>query len=216
MSILRRVVGMVSRNAETDASARVVVMSPISERNGEHKVLFKLFESGLSLFHLRRSHWSLGRYCAWIEAVPAKWRSRIVIHQFPQLVRKYKLAGYHQAASDVSGSVPGTQGRLSAQCEDFSEIRMAGGFCCRMMLGPVFPPEKYDVTVPRRTLGEYAAIAAYWRKRGGTAKIFAFGGVSAENIRRCRKAGFDGVAVVGAVWDAGDPVKAYKKLIRKW
>lgn len=216
MSILSRVVGMVSRSAEADASARIAVMSPMNDRNGEHRILFKLFENGLSAYHLRRPHWSASRCCSWIESVPAKWRSRIVIHQYPHLVRKYNLGGFHQLADGALPGVSGISGKISAQCEDFSDIQKIGKHCRRVMLGPVFPPEKYDVTVPRRTLGEYAAIAAYWRKQGGTAEVFAFGGVSAENIRLCREAGFDGVVVVGAVWDTSDPVKAYKQLVRKW
>ncbi|MBQ8445460.1 MAG: thiamine phosphate synthase [Opitutales bacterium] len=216
MSILSRVVGMVSRSAEADASARIAVMSPMKERNDDHGILFKLFENGLSVYHLRRPHWSASRCCSWIERVPVKWRSRIVVHQYPYLVRKYNLGGFHQSADGALPGVSGISGKISAQCEDFSDIQKIGNRCRRVMLGPVFPPEKYDVTVPRRTLGEYAAIAAYWRKQGGQAEVFAFGGVSSDNIRLCREAGFDGVVVVGAVWDTSDPVKAYKQLVRKW
>lgn len=216
MSIFSRVVGMVSRKSETDASEHIAVMSPINERNREQKILFKLFENGLAAYHLRRPHWSASRCSSWIEGVPAKWRSRIVVHQFPHLVRKYNLGGFHQGANSALPGVAGTTGKIFAQCEDFSDIQKIGSHCRRVMLGPVFPPEKYDVTVPRRTLGEYAAIAAYWRKQGGKAEVFAFGGVAAENIRLCRESGFDGVVVVGAIWDASDPVKAYKQLVSKW
>lgn len=216
MSILGRVVGMVSRRAKADASVRVSVMSPVSERNGELKVLLKLFENGLPAFHLRRPYWSSARFCSWIESVPAKWRSRIIVHQFPQLVRKYNLGGFHQMSGTSVSGISGMSGKVFEQCEDFSELQKVGKHCRRVMLGPVFPPEKYDITVPRRTLSEYAAIAAYWRKQGGNSEVFAFGGVSAENVRRCRQAGFDGVVVVGAVWDSPDPVKAYKNLVRKW
>lgn len=212
MSILSRVVGMVSRNAETAASACISVMSPMYERHGEQKFLLRLFESGLEYYHLRRPHWTAARCSSWIESVPAKWRSRIVLHQHPQLVRKYNLAGFHGAA----GAAGGFSGKFFAQCEDYQEMLKLGKNCRRVALGPVFPPEKYDVTVPRRTLSEYAAIAAYWKKQGGKAEVFAFGGIREENLRDCRAAGFSGVVVVGAVWDAPDPVKAFKKLLRKW
>ena len=216
MSILSKVVGLISRRAEVGGTAaHFAVMSPTTERPGERKILLGLLENGLSAFHLRRPHWNAAQFAKWLSSLPAEARSRIVVHQNPQLVRKFGLAGFHLSPGAAFPSA-GTGGVLSAQCEDFQAMLCFGGNCRRVMLGPVFPPEKYDVTVPRRTPEEYAAIAAYWRAHGGKAEVVAFGGVNAGNIRFCREAGFDGVVVVGAVWDASDPVKAFKNLIRKW
>lgn len=222
MSILSRVVGLVSRNGDAGAhSARFVVMSPLNERAGERKIILRLLDAGLSEYHLRRPQWSMQRCREWLEALPAEARSRIVLHQHPRLVRKHGLAGFHFDASEKrafppAGGVAGA-GEISAQCGDFQSMLEVGKYCRRIVLGPVFPPEKYDVTVPRRTLGEYAATAAYWRAHvGGGAQVLAFGGINASNVRECRKAGFDGVVVVGAVWNAPDPVAAFKTLMRKW
>lgn len=41
-----------------------------------------------------------------------------------------------------------------------------------------------------------------------TARVYAVGGVTAERLGRCRELGFDGAAVLGAVWNAPDPVAA--------
>lgn len=221
MSILSRVVGLVSRNGDAGGHpACFVVMSPLNERAGEKKILQRLFDSGLSQYHLRRPHWSMQRCREWLESLPAETRSRIVLHQHPRLVRRLGLAGFHFDASDKKAFPPdgvAGLGEVSAQCGDFHSMLEAGKCCRRIVLGPVFPPEKYDVTVPRRTLGEYAATASYWRAHvGGGAQVLAFGGISASNIRECRKAGFDGVVVVGAVWNASDPVSAFRNLTRKW
>lgn len=221
MSILSKVVGLVlPRGGESGGSAsRFVVMSPLNERADEKKTLLRLFDAGLALYHLRRPHWSLDRCRAWLGALPESARSRIVVHQFPQLVRRFGLAGTHFSAR--GGNVPaGTAaaGELSAQCESYQEMLKVGKKCRRIMLGPVFPPKKYDVTVPRRTLSEHAAAAAYWRAHGGGngARILAFGGIDASNVRRCREAGFDGAVVVSAVWDADDPARAFTELVRRW
>ncbi len=216
MSILSKVVGLISRGAENRrTAAHFAVISPTMERPGERKIVLRLFENGLTAFHLRRPHWSATQFKNWLSAFPAELRSRVFVHQYPQLVRKFGLAGFHLAHGTAFPSISAC-GMLSAQCEDFQSVLRCGEKCARIMLGPVFPPEKYDVTVPRRTPEEYAAIVAYWRAHGGKAEVLAFGGVNAGNIRFCREAGFDGVGVVGAVWDAADPVKAFKNLIREW
>lgn len=216
MSILSKVVGLISRNDEGGGNAVCFgVMSTMTERPGERKILARLAENGLTAFHLRRPHWTLAQHKSWLDALPAEVRSRVVVHAFPQLVRRCGLAGF-QLPSPETLVPAGTPGEISAQCEDYQAMLRVGKNCARIMLGPVFPPKKYDVTVPRRTLGEYAAIASYWRRHGGRAKVVAFGGVDASNVHLCRRAGFDGFVVVGAVWDAPDPVKAFANLVRKW
>lgn len=216
MSILSKVVGLISRNDEVGGNAVCFgVMSTMAERPGERKILARLAENGLTAFHLRRPHWTLTQHKSWLDALSAEVRSRVVVHAFPQLVRRYGLAGF-QLPSPETPVPAGTPGEISTQCEDYQSMLRVGKTCARIMLGPVFPPKKYDVTVPRRTLGEYAAIASYWRRHGGRAKIVAFGGVDVSNVRLCRRAGFDGFVVVGAVWDAPDPVKAFANLVQKW
>lgn len=215
MSILSKVVGLISRNPEVE-TPHFAVMSPLTEVPGELKIIRGLFDRGLSAFHLRRPHWTAARYKAWLEALPKDLRSRIVIHQFPQLVRKYGLGGFHLGVGMSANNFTGLSVPISGQSDSYESMLAFGKRCNRLILGPVFPPEKYDVTVPRRTIGEYAATADYWKRHGGVGEVLAFGGVTPTNIRQCRKHGFDGVVVVGAVWNASNPIAAFRNLKKKW
>ena len=42
--------------------------------------------------------------------------------------------------------------------------------------------------------------------------VMALGGVMADNIKEARRMGFDGVAVIGSVWQADDPPAAFRRL----
>jgi thiamine-phosphate pyrophosphorylase len=42
--------------------------------------------------------------------------------------------------------------------------------------------------------------------------VFALGGVAVGKLARVRALGFDGAAVLGAVWQAADPVAAFEAL----
>jgi thiamine-phosphate pyrophosphorylase len=44
--------------------------------------------------------------------------------------------------------------------------------------------------------------------------VFALGGVTAERVVECLEAGAHGVAVIGAVWDAAEPVEAVRGILR--
>ena len=61
------------------------------------------------------------------------------------------------------------------------------------------------------------------RLRGHAGKIVALGGISPSNIARCRTAGFDGAAALGALWhiengsiDTEHTLRNYRMLRRKW
>lgn len=213
MTVFEKVVRLFSSERKTDS---IAVLSPTGSVRSETKIVCELFESGLELYHLRKPRWGLERTRTWLKSIPKKFRHRIVLHQFPELVKEFALGGFHiQANEAIPESVP--REKISVQCQDYADVEKFGKKFRRIMLGPVFPKEGRDLTVPARTLQEYAAIVAYHRKQGGTTKIFAFGGVEEGNVKQCKKMAFDGIAVVGAIWDEGkNPVPAFKKLSKKW
>lgn len=213
MSVLKAVSELFFPSRET---APVVVLSPAGNLKNEADAVRALFERGLSEYHLRRPRWNADKVAAWLRAIPAEFRSRVVLHQCPELVKKFGLLGFHVSA-DAAFPADLPREKISVQCREYADLEKLGGACRRVMLGPVFPRADRDLTVPARTPAEYGAIVAYARRRGFSAPIFAFGGVAADNVRLCRKLGFDGVAAVGSVWESGsDPVSAFRALRRKW
>jgi thiamine-phosphate pyrophosphorylase len=40
-------------------------------------------------------------------------------------------------------------------------------------------------------------------------KVIALGGINEDNIQLVKQAGFSGAAVLGAIWQADDPVTAF-------
>jgi len=215
MSILRRVVGMLSRSDESEEIAsHFAIFSPASERRDERKIVEKLFENGLSTFHLCRPNWSPAQQKNWLAGLPEKLRSRVVAQQFPADVKTFKLGGFH--AQRTSAIPQNFSGKIFLQCESFLDVLSAPFFDGIAVLGPIFPPKDRDITVPHRTLSEFAATVAFCKKRCPKTKILAFGGISAGNVPLCKKMGFDGFVVSKAVWKASDPVEAFKNLVKKW
>jgi len=56
---------------------------------------------------------------------------------------------------------------------------------------------------------------AAWKKLNRPQKLFALGGVDAENIAELASLGFDGAAVLGAVWHSPDPVEALLEILNR-
>lgn len=212
MTVLEKVARLFSSKKNPGT---VVVLSPTGTLKNEIKLVSALFEQGLQRYHLRKPRWNAERIQAWIKSLPKAYRSRVVLHQFPELVERLGLGGFHIQANDpIPDCVPAA--KISVQCQQYADIEKFGKRHT-IFLGPVFPRQDRDWTTPTRTPQEYAAMLAYWRKQGGSHRVFAFGGISAQSSKICKKLGFDGVAVVSAIWESeSTPEQALKTLLRQW
>jgi len=56
---------------------------------------------------------------------------------------------------------------------------------------------------------------ANWKNFHNSQKLFALGGIEAENIAEAVELGFDGAAVLGAVWHSSDPVGAWEEIFNR-
>ncbi|MDR0536052.1 MAG: thiamine phosphate synthase [Puniceicoccales bacterium] len=202
-----------------------VVISTPDYYRGEHEILEGLFEAGLSRFHLRKNRFSFREWCEWVEAVPEKWLDRIVVHAQPVIAGKFSLGGLHlRAGSRIpdgwSDEIP-----LSYSCSNFDDLARSRR-AQYATLGPVFPSldgggkfrrnrDGRD-SEPQRTPEEYSTILESWRDNPRCCPVLALGGISAENVHTARELGFAGFAVVGAVWDAEDPVAGFQALHAGW
>ncbi len=79
------------------------------------------------------------------------------------------------------------------------------------MVAPIFAPiSKTSTSVPLglKTLGAIAAASPI--------PLIGVGGINEERAGHCRQAGAAGVAAMGAVFLADDPVEAVRKLLGAW
>lgn len=203
----------------------IIVITPEQEVPGEIALVKKLFAAGLPRLHLRRHDWDADSLRDWIEAVPKKYRDRIVVHGHPELVAEFGLAGVHLPSPLGPRGGRGGRGkarstpegvRISRSCHDYSELQHGPKDCAYATLGPVFPSVSKRGYAPRRTPEEYEAIVAYWKTENKGHPVVALGGITPENAGLARKMGFDGIAVVGAVWESPKPVEAFKALRAAW
>jgi thiamine-phosphate pyrophosphorylase len=81
------------------------------------------------------------------------------------------------------------------------------------MFGPVFPSlTKADYgPAPDFPWNELQGILR--GRDGRSARVLAIGGVTAARLGRCAEMGFDGAAVMGAVWNEPDPVRAFAGIL---
>ena len=193
----------------------IVLISPPGERPDEVATVESMFATGLERYHLRKPGWRSAQVALWLESMPARWRERVVLHSHAHLAPRFRVGGIHfrddgEAPDDPAPRVP--RGCLTSRsCHDVATVKAALGRYHSVFFSPVFrslsKPEHGPA--PGQVLDDLRAVLeARSRAQKGT-QVFALGGVTAQRVHGCRLLGFDGTAILGAVWNAADPVAAF-------
>lgn len=193
-----------------NSAFRLIVISPEAEDVREHRVLTELFAAGLTSYHLRKPTWTRAQLTAWLHALPAEFHPRIVLHSHHDLAGEFTLGGLHERDNAQAKSNPIGYSMRSRAVHDLAVLRVSLDSYDRLLVSPIFPSFSKPGygTSARFSETELRAALALPRR----AEVIALGGIDAARIPTCRDLGFDGVAVLGAVWQAADPVVAFQEL----
>ncbi len=216
----------------------LIVISTPEKLPKEAPFINRLFEAGLPLFHLRKPGYS-GKEVAWLlKEIDSVYYPKIALHQhhhltgefginrlhFPEKLRKEKDRSYFEKLKKA-GNILSTSVH---SIEAWQQLPEAFDYA---FLSPVFDSiskpkykgKNYAVTAgslaedPASGISENLGSPAEdpTETENVTCKLIALGGINAENCQQAYQAGFEGVAVLGAIWKSNDPVKGFIKLKEK-
>jgi thiamine-phosphate pyrophosphorylase len=193
----------------------VIIISPPLNVPGETEKVTALFKAGLRTFHLRKPRLGRQGLEKIITSIPEQYHPRIVIRAHFELARQYNLKGIHLTERErrKGGTVRMKGKTFSASLHSLTDAFLLRSEFDYVFISPVFDSisksglkTAIDLAIASNFMAEIRELP------GERARIYALGGVQEKNIRSVKKAGFDGAAVLGAVWNSTDPVKAYRRL----
>ncbi len=195
----------------------LLAISPEADYADEANVIVRLFEAGLSRYHLRKPAWSAASLAALLGEVDPACYSKIVLHQHYELVREFGLGGYHfKDLPDVSArrdaviaADTGARRTLSRSLHRIENLDMDAKNWDYVFLSPVFSSISKQGHAPAWSEGELQAAL------GSAGNVRALGGVCSANVGRCEELGFDGVVLHGTLWPTVDPIEAFKEIQKK-
>jgi thiamine-phosphate pyrophosphorylase len=179
----------------------ILVISSPSPQEHEGRTLSHLMECGVERIHIRKPGAATDVVAQLLREVPDCFHARLVVHGHPQLVDSFKLAGVH--GRDIPGAV-------SCSIHELGELAMGDRYNY-LLFGPIFPSISKPGYRPRIPFEECSAAV-----KAATGCVVAIGGITAQTAPQARRAGFSGVAVLGAVWNSPDPRSAYREIRRSW
>lgn len=182
-----------------------------------------LFECGMPRLHLRKPGASENQMRRWIEAIQARYRDKIVLHDHFELCREFSLGGIHLNSRNPSApeglleNCPSLT--LSRSCHSLEEAQSAldkkeDG---RRSYDYVFLSPIFD-SISKQGYGKaFTTEELQNAKNQGLIgeRTYALGGVELSRLPALRALGFGGAAVLGALWNAPDREHYLRLLLGK-
>jgi thiamine-phosphate pyrophosphorylase len=183
---------------------QIAVISPEAEDPREVGAMKGFFAAGLERYHVRKPGWTGAALEAWLIRLPHEWSARIVIHGHGPLAARLGFAA-HDRDEPGNPGIPGT----SRSCHSVPSLLRHLPHYRAILFGPVFSSITKPGYGPAANFPWNELTAVLRERSPGDARVLAVGGITSSSLARCRELGFDGAALLGAVWNQDDPVAAY-------
>jgi thiamine-phosphate pyrophosphorylase len=194
---------------------KLALISPPDEQACEIATVEALFLAGLERFHLRKPDWSEERVACWLAALPLRFHHRVHLHSHHGLATRLAIGGIHFRDEDSMGAPVPSSCATGRSCHDPNAVKTRLGQFDALFFGPVFPSLSKPGYGPvsKTTREELRAVLANRDRAQKRTCVFAVGGITPEHVEGCRALGFDGVAILGALWNATQPLAVFKQFL---
>ena len=189
----------------------VILIAPETDLPNELETLHQLFQAGLRYYHFRKPQYTFDEYKAYLTQIDPKFLQYIMVHSFHDLTETFMVKGIHLEERKWREQETG----LNAYVSSFKRR----GFQVSSSYHEVEDLEAQDVLFDYYMLSPiFGAISKPgYQGRGFKVShidktIVGMGGINAETTPKALALGFKGVGTLGGIWNAPDPVGAFKKI----
>jgi len=179
----------------------------------EYDDIEEMFRRGLTRLILDKRgrgdslHATVDDYERWLLSLPMDLRDRIWVRGTPDVAEQLDVRGCVCEAESFMGDVPESWKRVNcvAFCRSPEQVEKLPDWVAGALVGPIMQPQSALEAV--ETFGTLLNINA-------KNPLVLWGGVDTDTIEDFKKMSPAGVAVLGGIWNYGDPVNAFIKLNR--
>lgn len=194
----------------------LVIISNPTPVAGEVAIINSFFEEGLEIMHLRKPCVAVDELRALVEKIKPQYHSQVALHQHHELVTEFGIKRLHfpeekrkNSKEDELQQLNKNGVRLSTSIHSLATVEKLVACFSYAFFGPVFNSISKKGYIASVTDDIDLSFARQ-------IKLIAIGGIDNHNIEKALSMGFDGVAVLGAVWQKAEPIKKFKQLQQRW
>lgn len=190
----------------------VIVLSHPDKVRNEAFLINQLFDAGLQLFHLRKPTASATEVRTIIEQIEKKYHERVVLNQHYELAEEF---GIHRFHFSTEKRLKGEHDKwkkegnvLSTSTHSFEEYKSLDACFEYAFLSPVFD----SISKQDYKKVEFDIKPSEKNETG----LIALGGIKTINCNELKEKEFDGIGILGAIWQSETPVESFKKIKEVW
>ncbi|MCB9256109.1 MAG: thiamine phosphate synthase [Chitinophagales bacterium] len=192
---------------------KLIIYSIPYEISNEAKKINALFENGMEEFHLRKPGYTKLQYTNLLNRIDAQHHSKLVLHDFFSLAKRFKVKGVHVDSKAFDGFFGrlyfkslkrNSDLQITTSVNSFKELKRLPSFFSAAMLGPVFTKfsesnikENFDFFELRKLVKE------------SNFPIYAMGGIDLNTKKNVERIGFHGVVLQSSIWKSDDIFNAF-------
>ena len=199
-------------NGRLRFEAPIVITLP-RVMEGEAKALMEICKEPCApIVHIRKPESSEAEVERLLNRLKASGcdMSRLTTHYNEPLARKYGLGGVHLRGEEL-GKGAGAGLRRSLSTHSWKEVQQYAGRVDYLFISPLFD----SISKPGYRSG-LDPEETFFRLAHHDGRIVALGGVSADTITQVERLGFNGAAVLGAVWSVDEGRIDVKKSLKNY
>ncbi len=190
----------------------VIVISSPTPITKEASLINLLFDEGLAIFHLRKPESSSQELVLLLQEINPIFYPKIVLHSHHYLAKSFGINRLHfnevsrkQLIEDALETYKAEGVILSTSIHSTDDYNQLPDKFDYTFLSPVFD----SISKPNYQAQKFNLNDIH--KKTNT-KLIALGGIDETNCMKAFEMGFDGIALLGAIWNSEDKITVFKKI----
>lgn len=187
----------------------IIVISSEETISNEAKVVNQLFLEGLDLFHVRKPFLNDHEMKGFLNQINESFWPQLVLHSHFELAKEYGISRLHFRESDrINGSYQMyvKENMISTSVHGIDTFNALGQEWEYAFVSPFFP------SISKRGYGNETTILEDSKASDNpNVKLVALGGITDKNMKEALRAGADGVALLGAIWQSENPLEIFQR-----
>lgn len=185
-----------------DGSFHIIVITSPGFIEDEALWITRLLDAGVNYVHIRKPGWDENKVRNLLLQIPQQFRSRLTLHDYYNLAQEGLVGGIHLNSRNFSAFIGDF--RVSRSCHSLDETELFRNLDY-VTLSPIFD----SISKP----GYNSAFNLELIKPELEGKrIIALGGVDCNKFAQLKDVGFEGAALLGAVWQTDDMATVVQNL----
>ncbi|MDF2450263.1 MAG: thiamine monophosphate synthase [Bacteroidota bacterium] len=185
----------------------VIVISSPTPVSKEAHLINHLFDEGLSVFHLRKPDSSSQELVLLLQEINPLHYTKIALHSHHYLAKSFGINRLHYTEASrkqlLDTDLSENENTLSTSVHTVQDFSVLSNHFNYAFLSPVFD----SISKPEAKSSSFDLSTLNSNKN---TKIIALGGINIDNCIDAFELGFDGVALLGTIWNNDNGLTNYK------